>query len=48
MLCANLEGGMGGGLGGEVQEEGTHMYVWLIQVIVWQKPTQYPKQLSSN
>ena len=27
--------------GGEVQEGGMCVYLWLIHVAVWQKPTQY-------
>ena len=38
--CDNLEGwnGVGGGRG---VQEGTYVYLWLIHVDVWQKPTQY-------
>ena len=36
----------------EAQEEGTYVYLWLIHVDVWQKPTQYSKaiilQLKNN
>ena len=44
-LCDNQEGwsGVGGGKG--VQEEGTYVYLWLIHVDVWQKPTQYCKAI---
>ena len=47
-LCDNLEewGGVGGGR--EVQEEGTYVYLWLIHVDVWQKPTQYYKANHSS
>ena len=31
--------GEGGGKG--VQEEGTHIHLWLIHVKVWQKPPQH-------
>ena len=34
---------MGGGGGREFMWEGTHVYLWLIHVPVWQKPTQYCK-----
>ena len=27
----------------EVHEAGTYVYLWLIQVHIWQKPTQYCK-----
>ena len=45
MLCDNLEGWVGGE-GGEkgVQEgKGTHVYLWLTHVDVWQKKSQYCK-----
>ena len=35
---------MGGG--GRLQREGTHVYLWLIHVDVWQKPTQYCKAIT--
>ena len=35
--------GVGGGR--EVQEGGTHVYLWLIHVDGWQKPTQYCKAI---
>ena len=35
--------GMGGGMGGGFRREGTYVYLWLIHVDVWQKPTQYYK-----
>ena len=40
----NLEGwdGVGGGRGN--QERGTYVYLWLIHVDIWQKPTQYCKE----
>ena len=43
VLCDNLLGW--GGEGGErgVQERGAHVYLWLIHVDVWQKPSQYCK-----
>ena len=45
VLCDNLEGGGWGGVGGgrEAQREGTYVYLWLIHVDAWQKPTQYCK-----
>ena len=38
---------MGWGLGGgrEFQREGTYIYLWLIHVDVWQKPTKYCKAI---
>ena len=36
-------GGMG--LEGRFRREGTYVYVWLIHIVVWQKPTQYCKTL---
>ena len=41
-------GGMGWGVGGRFKREGTYVYRWLIHVVLWQKPTQIVKQLSSN
>ena len=43
MLCDNLEGWEGVGGGGMFKGEGTHLYLLLIHVDVWQKPTQYCK-----
>ena len=36
---------MGWELGGKFKREGTYVYVWLINVDVWQKPTQYCKAI---
>ena len=51
-LCNNLDRWDGEGGGREFQEEGTYVYLWLIHVDVWQKPTQYYKaiilQLKTN
>ena len=30
-----------GGGGGVIQDGGTHTYLWLIHVDIWQKPSQY-------
>ena len=30
-------------MGGGFRREGTYVYLWLIHVDVWQKPTQYYK-----
>ena len=43
MLCDNLEGWDGGG--GRFKKEGTYVYLWLIQVVVWRKPTQPGKAI---
>ena len=36
---------MGWGVGGSFKREGTYVYLWLIHVDVWQKPTQYCKAI---
>ena len=46
MLCDNLEGCNGVGVGGRAQEAGTYVYLWLIHIVVWQKPTQCCKAIS--
>ena len=43
MLCDDLEG-WNGGEGREVQEEVIYVYLWLIHVVVQQKPRQYFKE----
>ena len=45
MLCDNLEGWDGVGGGREVYEGGSYVYLWLIHVDVWQKPTRYCKAI---
>ena len=40
-LCINLEGWMGWEMGGGYKREGIYVYLWLICVDVWQRPTQY-------
>ena len=40
-LSDNLEGGMGWEAGGSFKRQGTYVYLWLIHVDAWQKPTQY-------
>ena len=47
MLCDNLGERNGGGLVGRFKREGTCVYLWLIHVDVWQKPTQCVKLLQS-
>ena len=44
ILYDNLEGGKVGS-GREVQEVWTYVYIWLIHVDIWQKPTQYCKAI---
>ena len=39
MLFKNLDGEEGGGWG--VQDGVTHVYLWLVHVDVWQKPSPY-------
>ena len=43
MLCDNLEGKMGWGVGGMLKRDGTHAYLWLIHAVVQQRPTQHCK-----
>ena len=43
MLCDSLEGGMGREVRALFRREGTYVYLWLIHVDVWQKPTQHRK-----
>ena len=44
-LCNNLEGGMGRELGRKLKREGTHVYLWLIHVGIWQKQTRFCKAI---
>ena len=44
-LCINLEGWDGEGDGRGFKREGTYVYLWLIHVDVWQKPTQHSKAI---
>ena len=32
-------------VGGRFKREGTYVYIWLIHVGMWQKPTQYCKAI---
>ena len=43
VLWDNPEGQGGEGGGRRIQDGGTHVYPWLIHVIVWQKPSKYYK-----
>ena len=45
MVCDNLEEWDGVGGEREVEREGTYVYLWLIHVDVWQKPTHYCKTI---
>ena len=36
---------MGRDVGGRFMREGTYVYLWLIHVGAWQKPTQYCKAI---
>ena len=45
MFCDNLEGWDGVGDGREVPEGGTYVYIGLIHIDVWQKPTQHCKAI---
>ena len=37
---------MGWEVGGKFKREGTYVYLWLIHVDVWQKPTHYCKAIT--
>ena len=43
VLWDNTEGWGREGGGTGIQDGGTHVYLWLIHVDVWQKPPQYCK-----
>ena len=45
VLYDNLGGGMGWAVGGRFKRERTYIYLWLIHVDMWQKPTQYCKAI---
>ena len=40
--CDSLEGFE---VGGRLKKKGAHVYLWLIHVEIWQKPTQYFKAI---
>ena len=44
VLWDNAEGWWGGRWEG-VQDGGTHVYLWVIHVDVWQKPPQHCKEI---
>ena len=37
-VCGNLEGWDGVEVGRRFKREGTYVYLWLIHIVVWQKP----------
>ena len=39
------KGGKGWEMGVRFKREGTYVYLWLIHIDVWQKPTQYCKAI---
>ena len=43
VLCNNLDGWEEVGAGGRLKREGTYVYLWLIHIVLRQKPTQYCK-----
>ena len=45
-LCNRLEGLDGEGGGGRFKREGTELCLWLIHADVWQKPTQYHREIA--
>ena len=45
MLWDNLEGWGGDGGWRGFQDGGAHLYLWLIHVDIWKKPTQYCRLL---
>ena len=45
VLCDNLDGSGGWEVGGRFKREGTYVYLWLIDVDIWQKPTEYCKAI---
>ena len=48
MICDDLSGWDGGGVGGRLKWTGRHVYIWLIHSDVQQKLAQRVKQLYSN
>ena len=48
VLCNNAEGWDGREVGGGFKREKMHVYLWLIHVDIWQKPTQYCKAIISQ
>ena len=46
MLCDNLEGRDAVGVGGRLKKEGTYAHLWLMHIVLWQKPTQHCKAVT--
>ena len=44
-LCNKLEGRDGERDGREVQEGGAYVFLWMIHVDIWQKPTEFYKAI---
>ena len=44
-ITKNLEGWDGAGGQGRFKREETYVYLWLIHIVVWQKPIQYCKAI---
>ena len=45
VLSDNTEGWGGVGAVGRFRREGTYVYLWIIHIVVWQKPTHYFKAI---
>ena len=45
IVCDNLEGWHGVGVGKRLKREGMYVYLWLIHVVIWHKPTQHCKAI---
>ena len=45
MLCDSLNEGDRAGDWGEVQEVPAQVTLWLIQIVVWKRPTRYCKTI---
>ena len=45
MFCDNLEVWEGSGVEGRFKRKGIFVYLWLIHVAVWQKPTPHCKEI---
>ena len=48
VLCDDLEGWDEGEAGGRLKPEGIYVYLQLIHIVVWQRPTHIINQLSFN
>ena len=47
VLCGNQDGGRGG-VGRRFRREGTYVYLRLICIVLWWRPTQYCKAITIN